>query len=331
MAIQITIIGLGQVGASIGLALMERKDLFLRIGHDKNPDIARKAQKMAVIDKMMINLPSAVREADIVILSLPMDQIQDTLGIIAQDLKENVVVMDTGPVKEVVAAWAGELLPDKRYYVGLTPVINPAYLMTTELGLEAARADLFHKGLMAIVAPPRTASDAIKLAADLTRLLGAQALFADPVEVDSLMAATHITPHLLAAALLNATVDHPGWREARKLAGRPYAEVTGPAALLNKPQTLAKSVLLNRENSLRSIDGVMAALQALRNDIEESNTQALEERLKRAHLGWEQWWKDRHTANWAAEEMPDSMANAPTGSEVFGRLLGFGRKRNNKP
>ena len=124
MTIQITIIGLGQIGASIGLALAENKEMFERIGHDKDPLVARKAVKLDAIDRFAINLPASVREADIVILALPMDQIRDTLAIIATELREDAVIMDTGPVKEVVSAWAGELLPPKRHYVGLTPVLT---------------------------------------------------------------------------------------------------------------------------------------------------------------------------------------------------------------
>ncbi len=115
------------------------------------------------------------------------------------------------------------------------------------LGLEAARADLFQGGLMAIVTPATTNSAAIKLAADLTRLLGAMPLFADPLEVDGLMAATHLLPQLMAAALLNATVDQPGWREGRKFAGRAYAEATAPAVLPWDSHSLAAAALLNRE------------------------------------------------------------------------------------
>ena len=79
-----------------------------------------------------------------------------------------------------------------------------------------------------------TPSEAIKLAADLSQLLGAEHLFIDPVELDSMMSATHLLPQLMAAALLNATVDQPGWREARMLTGRPFAEATGPAVLFDQ-------------------------------------------------------------------------------------------------
>ncbi|HEX9027550.1 MAG TPA: prephenate dehydrogenase/arogenate dehydrogenase family protein, partial [Anaerolineales bacterium] len=259
MAVNMTIIGLGQIGTSIGLALASQGELVKRVGHDKDPHLMKQAEKLGAVDKSVSNLPASVRDADLVILSLPVDQVRETMAIIAPDLRDSAVVMDTAPVKEVVAAWAKELLPPGRFYVGLTPVLNPAYLQEHESGQEAAHADLFKGGLMAIVVPPSTASEAIKLAADLARLLGCAPLFADPLEVDSLMAATHILPQLMSAALLNITVDQPGWREGRKLAGRAYAEVTGPVVLLGEPEALASSALLSQEHAVRLIDGLIAS------------------------------------------------------------------------
>lgn len=329
MGIQITLIGLGQIGASIGLALGNHTDLVRRVGHDRELGVARKAEKIGAIDHAELNLPASVREADLVLLALPMDQIRETMEIIAPDLKEGTVVMDTSPVKEIVAAWASELLPAERYYIGLTPVINPAYLHGVDSGLDAARADMFQGGLIAIAAPPRTHSEAVKLAADLTRLLGSSPLFIDPLEVDSMMAATHLLPQILAASLLNATVDQPGWREGRKLAGRAYAEATGPLVQLSEPKTLRASVLFNRENMLRVIDGTMAALQSIRSDIQDENGDALEERLDRARQGRERWWRQRQANEWAGPEATASV-ELPTTSEVFGRLFGLGRKPKDK-
>jgi prephenate dehydrogenase len=323
--VQITIVGLGQIGCSIGLALAEKKDLVLRVGHDKDYKIAQQAQKMGALDKISFNLPSLIRDADIVLLALPVDHIQETLKIIAPDLKEEAVVMDTAPIKEVVASWAKEILPPQRHYVGLTPVLNPAYLQEHESGLEAAHADLFREGMMVIVAPPHTASEAIKLASDLARLLGASPLFADPVEIDSLMAATHILPQLMAAALLNITVDQPGWREGRKIAGRAYSEVTGTLVQQGEPGALCTSALLAQENMLRVMDSAIAALQAMRSDIKNQDAAALTERLERARSGRESWWNQRVSANWLSEEM-GKQAEIPKSSEMFGRLMGFNRK-----
>jgi len=325
MTVQITIIGMGQIGTSIGLALASQKGQVMRVGHDRDLGTARLAEKMGALDRVEINLPNAVREADLVILSLPLDQVRETLAVINQDLKDNAVVVDTAPVKEVVAQWAKELLPAGRHYVGLTPVINPAYLEDHDYGAQAAHADLFKNGLIVIVAGPPAASEAIKLVADLARLLGSSALFAEAVEVDSLMSATHILPQLMAAALVNTTVDQPGWREGRKLAGRAYSEVTGTLALLGEPAALASSALLAQDNILRVIDNAMAYLQQLRNDIQAKDNDALIGRLEQARRGRDHWWKERQQGNWAAEEIPHS-PEIPKASEMFKRLVWFGSK-----
>jgi prephenate dehydrogenase len=240
---------------------------------------------------------------------------------IAADLKEGTVVLDTSPIKEVVASWAEELLPEGRHYIGLTPVINPAYLHNIEWGVNAAQADLFRDGLMAIVAPRRANSDALKLAADLIRLVGASPLFADPAEIDGLMAATHTLPQLLAAALVNATMDQPGWREARKVAGRAYAEASAPIAQLGAAESLRASALLNQENVKRVLNDLIAALQAIRNGIDEGDAAALDETLSHARRGRERWWHERQVADWTSEDAPS--IDIPENPGFLGRLLGM--------
>lgn len=328
MAVQVTIIGLGQIGASIGLALSDHKELLYRVGHDRDFKIANQAEKLGAVDKVENNLPKSVRDAGLVILSLPVDQMRETLEFIAPDLKEGAVVMDTGPVKDVVANWAAELLPEGRHYVGLTPVLNPHYLYTMDAGLQAARQDLFQQGMMAIITPPKSSSEAIKLAADLTRLIGASPLFADPVEMDGLMAATQVLPQLMAASLINATMDQPGWREGRKIAGRDYAEVTGPMAHLWDSQSLAVASSLNRENVLRMLDSVIAALQVMRNDIDQRNEEALSERLKRAYSGRLKWWQERQSGEWSTDGSPK--LEMPESGSFLGRMFGKSRKSDQK-
>jgi prephenate dehydrogenase len=294
MIVQITIVGLGQIGASVGLALAEHRGLVKRVGYDREIAIARRAEKMGALDKVQVNFPTAVREADLVLLALPVDEIRATLEAIHHcRLREAAVVMDTGPAKEMVAAWAAELLPPGRYYIGLTPVINPIYLHDIDSGVSAAHPDMFRDGLIGIIAPPGVSSEAIKLAADLTRLLGATPLFADPLEIDGLVAATHILPQLMSAALLNATIDQPGWQEGRKVAGRSYAEVSAAITHATQASTLTSAAMLNKDNVLRAIDGVIASLQAIRHDLLDQDAGALDDRLARARRGREEWLQNR--------------------------------------
>ena len=325
MSTQITIIGLGQIGASIGLALSEHTDAILRVGHDWSMDTARQAHKMGAVDKITPNLKSAVEDADLVLLALPADQIREMLETAAPWLKESAVVMDTAPIKGTVAAWAKELLPEGRSHVGLTPVLNPKYLHSDVGGIDAAQADLFHDGMFAIVTAPGADSGAIKLAADLIHLLGSAPLFADLAEMDGLMTSTHVVPQLMSAALLNATLDQPGWREARKVAGRAYVEATASVAHLGEAAALSATALHSRENVLRILDNVTASLQALREDILREDAKALTQRLEHARDGRELWWQERQEADWSSDGQPKT--DIPTAASVFSNLFGFGRKK----
>ena len=200
MKIQITIIGLGQIGASIGLALAPKSDLIDRIGYDVDPKVMRQAPKLGAVDKTSSNLLKELKTSDVLLLALPTDEMRPMMEELVPLMKPGALFLDTALSKQKVATWAAELLPEGCYYVGLTPVINPAYWSTTTTGIESARADLFHNGMMVITSPPNTDAKAVKFAADLTELLDASVLFADILEVDSIMAATHTVPQLLSAA-----------------------------------------------------------------------------------------------------------------------------------
>ena len=88
MSVQITIVGLGQIGSSIGLALKAHDVDVHRVGHDKDPQAAKEAQKAGAVDDVKYNLPASVRDANIVILALPLAGIRETLEIIAPDLQD---------------------------------------------------------------------------------------------------------------------------------------------------------------------------------------------------------------------------------------------------
>ena len=325
MKIQITIIGLGQIGASIGMALAQKSDLVERIGYDVDPKVMHKASNIGAVDKTTSTLKKVVENSDVLLLALPTDEMRPMMQELVPLMRPGAILLETGLNKEMVAAWAAELLPSGCSYIGLTPVINPEYLVSTNSGIDSARADLFHNGMIAITTPPNTDAKAVKFAADLTQLLDAAVLFADMIEVDSVMTATHIVPQLLAAAMLNATVNQPNWREAGKMAGRAYAEVSGPIEHLGLPGTLAASAMQNREHVLRVLNSVIASIKTLRDDIAAEDSDTLNQRLERAYQGREQWWQDRHPEIHKPQDSPYEKASITT--MLFGNML---RPRNRK-
>mgnify|MGYP005810642759 CR=1 FL=1 len=320
MPLKITILGLGQVGASIGLALAKIKDQAVRVGNDREPMVMRQAEKIGAVDRTMINLPSAVKDADLVIMALPIDEIHDTIEVIAQDLKSGAVLIDTSPIKSAVMQWAKELLPgDDRYFVTLNPSLNPAYLDDVSQDIDEAHADLFQNSLMLITTPMGIDNSAIELVTNLTQILGATPLFTDAVEADGLNASSNLLPRLVAAALVNATVDQPGWREARKLAGAAYAQSTELVLHPEETKALGQAALLNADNAIRVLGVMMEELQSMREAIAANDATALQQRLEHARDAREEWITHRMAANW--EPRPDT--RLPSGGEMIGKLFGI--------
>ncbi len=327
MAIKIAILGLHQIGASIGLALAQIKDQSTRVGNDRDPSVAKYAEKIGAINKIAYGLPAAVRDADMVILAVPLNDVREALEIIAPDLKPGAVVIDTSPVKEKVMQWAKEILPgNDRYFVSITPSINPAYLLVAGEGVEHAHVDLFQNSLMLISSPPVIDESALKLITNLAQILGSTPMFSDVYEIDGLLAATHLLPKLISAALVNATTSQTGWREARKVAGRAYAQVSEPALYPDEDKELGKTVLLNAENTLRMLDHFLAEMHDIRDAIANQETKELQASLEKALEERTQWWQQRQSANW--EQKPGQNIPLPTGSDIFGRMLGLRSKKD---
>jgi len=328
MTLHLTIIGLGQIGASIGLALAQHADKIKITGSDIDSQIMNQAKKLGAVERTTPNLGMAIRNADIIILALPSDQVQGIMEAISPELKEGVVLMDTSPVKVKIAGFAQEILPENCTYVGFTPALNPRYLHNECYGIAAAKADLFQGGIFCIATPPKTNPRALKFATDLSQLMGADPLFVDLYEIDGLMASTHVLPQLMSIAMLNATQDQPGWGEARKVAGRAFAEVSGPAAHLDDSKALATAARLNQENVMRTLDDAIAALMQIRDDIAQESPESLEAYINHARDGANQWRQERGRGNWLVEELPRTDL-IPRSSDIMGSLLGlgFGRKK----
>jgi prephenate dehydrogenase len=321
MTVQITIIGLSQLGASIGLALGEHKDAVRRLGHDREPTVAKQADKLGAVDQVSFNLPSAVRQADVIVLAEPVDRALETLRQIAPDLKPGTVVLDTTPTRVGMLKLAGELFQEDRHYIALSPTLNPAYLIESGHGVENAHADLFHNSMIMISSPPSANPEAIKLASDFSVLLGATPFFGDPYELDGLIATTSLLPQIAAAGLINATTGKPGWREARKMAGKHFAEATAPAASFSDDEELGQALLLNRENSLRVLDDYIQELEAMRAALAASDADALKDHLENAREARAAWLGQRTEAKWEHGELPAT--EYPGAKEFFSRLVGL--------
>ena len=319
MKIQLTILGLGQIGTSIGMALEEFKDQIIRVGHDKSREIANLAKDKNALDKISPNLSSAVKGADIVLLALPFQEIYPVMETIAQDLKGGALVLDTGPLKGPVLQWAEELLPENCHFVGLTPIINFNYLEEMGFGPDTAHTDLFENCFMGVVSQSHTDKKAINKAVNLVELLGAAPYFSDPVEIDGLMTMTHIMPRILASTLLKISLDTPGWREARKVAGKAYTQVSNSLTQGDAPGALAASLIYNQENTTRLLNDVIRTLVEIRDLSDTPGQKALTDMFTRLQEDRDLWWDERRESRWIGVEMSEIPKQS-----MLKQLLGIG-------
>lgn len=300
MTAQIGIVGLGQIGASIGLALKTRAGMPEVIGHDREARTARTAEAMGAVDSIA-GLMGAAREAAIVFLCLPLSEMAETLKRIGPSLAEQAIVFDTAPVKRPVMAWVREYIPPGRYYVGLVPTVSNTLLAEPKRGIDGARADLFRRTVMMVVAPPGTPAEVEQLAVNVAGMLGAKPMLTDPLESDGIMTTAHLLPQLTASALVEASVSVPGWLEARKLAGLPFAGVTGGMAYYDEPASLEVAALANAPVVVHALDVLIAALKGMRDDIEQGNHDNVAERLSHSLQARERWLDERGAATWLTE------------------------------
>jgi prephenate dehydrogenase len=329
MAVQITILGLGPLGVSMGLALAPAKDQVTRLGSDASTDAMRQAQKNGAFDRTTINLPEAVRQADAVVLCLPLGELRKTMEGIRQDLKPGVVVLDTSPVPLQTTAWAQELFPTQNcYFLSFTPAVNPAYLFEGA-GVEAApHADYFKGGAIFIAHPQGIDPSAIEFSENLARLLGGSPVFSEAHEVEGLLALTRWLPLLSSAAVQGVAVAQPGWKEARRLAGADYAFAGLSLDACQGDAEPGLGLLKSKENSLRMLDLLSGELDALRALIAADQVDAFNQRLDQVRRGRETWLRQRQQANW--EEESQKRPALPNIGESLGRLVGI-RPRSERP
>jgi len=284
--IQITIVGTGCIGTSIGLALHQSEQPFLIVGHDKDIGRANAARRLKAVDKTEWNLITACENADVVILAIPMSGTQDTLRALAPYLKQGCVVTDTASLKGQVVGWAEELLPETVSFVGGNPVVA-----SVGTGPEAADANLFRDKLYCITPSSKVHPDAVSLVSSLASLFGAYPYYLDAGEHDGLMAGVEHLPQALALALANCVMQESTWRELRKLAGGSFERIS--ALVGEDPDALSAVLLANKENLLRWLDVYAAAVGVVRDLVAQGEHEPLAQSIDRAVVARRQWLQDR--------------------------------------
>ena len=154
---EISLIGAGLLGGSLGLAIRQRQLSAKVHAYVRRPESAAECLRMGAAHFATQNLQAAVERADLVILCTPLSQMRELTLQMRPFLKPGVVVTDVGSVKAGVAQELEPLLREvKAVFVGSHPMAG-----SEKTGLAAARADLFQNAICLVTPTAQSPAPAV--------------------------------------------------------------------------------------------------------------------------------------------------------------------------
>jgi prephenate dehydrogenase len=329
----ITILGLGTLGSSLGLALQRSAAQAEVVGHDKVPEASQTARKNNVVQRVEWNLHAACEPASLIVLAMPIGEVAETLELIRDDVRPNALVFVLSDVLQPAAQLVEEKLASKGTSQaggqGHGVVGHP--IVTGLGGPLTPRADLFDRTTFVVAAGATTDPSALELAANFVESLGAQPLFMDPMEHDGLIAGVEQLPQMLGLATVHMLAASPGWTEARRLAGRTFAQTTDSG---RSAENLYAAMRGNRANLLTRIEQFERELAAWKKWLmadDEAGSQAtageagehpLQAAIVDSHAERDRWESQAQLQDWSVGQ-PVADAGVPQSGGLL-RQMFFG-------
>ena len=280
---EITIIGAGLLGGSLGLAIRQRQLSVKVRAFVRRPESVAECQRLGVAHVATQNMKEAVSRADLVILCTPLSQMRELALQMRPFLKPGAVVTDVGSVKAGVAQELEPLLREVRaWFVGSHPMAG-----SEKTGLAAARADLFNNAICLVTPTPQSPAAAVGAVQDFWKALGGCPVRMTPEMHDDLVSRSSHLPHVVAAELANYVLSPAHPREQALVCASGFRDTTRIAA--SSPEMWRDVALANRKNLSRVLGVFIEDLQEFKLALEREDVQAIEEFFTKARQRREQW------------------------------------------
>lgn len=254
----VAILGPGLIGGSLALALAERGLAQRLMIYARSPNALDAIRTAGVDAELSTNPSEAVREADVVILCVPIEAMPALVREIRDALKPTALVTDVGSVKGSVDRDLAPLLEGKALWIGSHPMAG-----SEKAGFAAARADLFEGAAVIVTPTQHTVRRAKDQALLFWEKLGARVTSLSPESHDRYVAQISHIPHLMAAAL----VVHAS-AEARELAGGGFRDITRIAS--GSPELWTEIISANAKPIAAELEALIVHLKALKSHLEDS-------------------------------------------------------------
>lgn len=266
---KIAIVGLGLMGGSLAHNFQQKGQFVLAV--DPDPDTRKYAIQNQIVHRVSAYPEDFIHEADVIILSAPIDAILRFIPSLPKLHPGSPIVMDMGSTKVQICK-ALNSLPARFQTVGGHPICGKEVG-----GISNATPSLFHGSTFAFTSVNSTTDLARRYVEWLARNLGAHPIWLSPELHDRWVSITSHLPYLLSSALSlvapmeTASLVGPGFLSVSRLAG------SGPDVMIPILET-------NRQNVLEAISNFKEKLDLIESELRSDSSSALSEILNQARI-----------------------------------------------
>ena len=275
---RVAIVGVGFMGASLGLAI-KKKGLareIIGIGHQETS--LNEAKAIGAINEGTLDFNKGIIGADLIVLATPVNTILDFIETLGKEHRRGCIITDLGSTKTAIVERAEKVLHHSLLFVGSHPLVG-----SEKKGPGAATAQLYEGGTCVMTPTDKTNRLAREKIKQFWSQLGSTVKLMTPQEHDQVFAYISHVPHLAAFALMKAVPD-----EYLDQATQGFKDTTRIAA--SDPLVWRDIALSNHKPVLKALDEAVKVLAAMRKSIVARDAQALTDifkvaRDKRERLG----------------------------------------------
>ena len=280
---KITLIGVGLLGGSLGLAIKRQRVAARVEGFVRREASVAECEKLGVVDQAHLDLARAVAGADLVIFCTPIARMRPLAEQMLASLRPGVVVTDVGSVKGSVVQELEPLFAKAgAHFIGSHPMAG-----AEKTGPASASADLFVNAICVLTPTPNSHPKSIEKLETFWTQLGALPLRLSPETHDDLVSRSSHLPHVVAAELANYVLSPVHPKEQVILCANGFRDTTRIAS--GSPEMWRDICLANRKNLARVLGVFIEDLQEFRLAMEQGDAKAIEDFFVLAQKRREAW------------------------------------------
>lgn len=266
---KLAVIGVGLIGGSLAKAARMEGFAGRTSGYSLNHSEAALGVELGVIDEAASTIADAVKDADLIVLAVPVKAFEAVLREVKVAMKDGAVITDVGSVKQCFLE-AVELV-----YGCVPDFIVPGHPIagSERSGVMAADENLYKRHKVILTPLENTNHLALSLVRSMWRMAGASVLEMPVKKHDEVLAATSHLPHLLAFSLVDTLAGEEQNQEIFRYAAGGFRDFTRIAA--SDPLMWHDIFLANKEALLKVLDHFTSDLASLRENVQQENSQDL--------------------------------------------------------